>query len=736
LGRAREVEEIVGLLGRTAAVRLLTLTGAGGIGKTRLGIEAARKAGLLFPGGAAFVALAPLDDAALVIPTVSQALGLRETAGTRPLELLRHYLRERRFLLVLDNFEHVAEAALEVVALLGSCPNLSVLVTSRAPLRVRGEREYPVSPLAVPDPTRIPEAEEVARTPAAGLFVERAQEAAGAFELTAANAAAVASICWRLDGLPLALELAAAQTRFLSPTALFSRLDQALQAGGARDLPERQKTMRATLDWSCGLLSNEDEDLFARLSVFVGGFTLEAAEYVCASDAVEAEDAPAENVLVPLGNLVEQSLVVAEMSPKRDTRYRMLEPIRQYAVERLREAGDEEEVRWRHARYYLEFAEEAEPELKGAQQVEWLDRLEKDHGNLRGAIRWALEEGETEMALRLTASAAHLRYPRGYLNEGRNQLEAALAGGAGSPAARAKALTEVGWFALEQSDHEEAQRLLEESLIMYRELGDTYGVAHALECLGVAKTRLGDNGQALQLHEESLALYRALDHKWGIAISLNNLGIVAQKQGEYEKATTYYQESLALMRVVGDSLSIGSVLDGLGQLFMIQGQLERSATLLAESQELLRKLGDKLTLSTTLRDLAETISRQGDCARAADAYKESLMLATQVGSKATVAGCLEGLGEVALTLGQPARAARLWGAVETMEEAFDIRITLPARSVTDHEAAARSNLDETTWEAAWNEGRTMTPEQAIQYALEPSSGSPTSENLPSTHSDE
>jgi transcriptional regulator with XRE-family HTH domain len=268
LGRERELEEIQGFL---REVRLLTLTGPGGIGKTRLGIEAAKKASEYFLDGVAFVALAPLGDAALVMPTVSQVLGLREAAGVNPLEALRQHLREKKFLLVLDNFEHVAEAAPEVVDLLGSCPNLSVLVTSRAPLRVRGEREYSVSSLVVPDPNRMPEAKEVAETPAAELFIERAEEASPAFELTQANAAAVAAICWRLDGLPLALELAAARTRFLGPTALLSRLDQALQAGGARDLPERQRTMRATLDWSHELLHEPERQLFRRLSVFAGG---------------------------------------------------------------------------------------------------------------------------------------------------------------------------------------------------------------------------------------------------------------------------------------------------------------------------------------------------------------------------------------------------------------------------------------------------------------------------------
>jgi DNA-binding CsgD family transcriptional regulator len=360
--------------------------------------------------------------------------------------------------------------------------------------------------------------------------------------------------------------------------------------------------------------------------------------------------------------------------------------------------------------------EGAEAQLNGPEQVEWLDRLEEDHDNLRAAIRWALEQGEAEMALRLSASAAHFWYPRGYLNEGRRYLEVALAGD-GSCAARAKTLTEVGWFALEQSDYEPAQRSLEESLLLYRDLGDNYGVAHALECLGVAKTRLGDYGRATQLQEESLALYRELGHKWGIAVSLVNLGTLALKQGEYEQATTLHLESLALLRVMGDSLHIGYVLSMLGQESLMQGQLERSTALLEESQSLLRQLGNKPILAETLRNLGETVLRQADGRRAAAVYKEGLALAAEVGSKAIVAGCLEGLAEVTLTHGQPARAARLWGAAEALREAIDLSLSPFERShYDDYEGrvtAARSRLGE----AAWAEGRAMTPDEATEYAL-------------------
>jgi len=549
LGREREVEEINGLLlGRDAAVRLLTLTGPGGIGKTRLGIEAARKAGSHFSDGVAFVALAPLGHAALVVPTVSRVLGLREAMGVPSLEVLRQHLRERKFLLVLDNFEHVAEAAPEVVDLLGSCLDLFVLVTSRAPLRVRGEREYPVSPLAVPDPNRMPEAKEVAQTPAAELFIERAEDASPAFELTQANAAAVASICWRLDGLPLALELAAAQTGFLGPTALLSRLDQALQAGGARDLPERQRTMRATLDWSHELLHEPERELFRRLSIFAGGFTLEAAEDVCAAGTVEAEE-----VLVLLGNLVEQSLVVAETSPEGRTRYRMLEPVRQYALEWLRESGEEDEVRRRHVRRYLALAEEAEPRIKGHEQVEWLDILEAENDNLRAAIGWSLEAGDAQTAARFGWALSMYWVMHTRQDEGRLLMVQTLSQADGLPSEmRAKALWALAACMYGSRDDERLMAVAEEGASLFRRAGDRPGEAYMLTMWSLAAMGLGDLDRATRSLEEALESSRKQGDAWGSAHMLIHLASVSFRRSDHPRAARYAEEALTLTRQTGD----------------------------------------------------------------------------------------------------------------------------------------------------------------------------------------
>ena len=717
VGRWREIAEVEDLL---AEHRLLTLTGPGGSGKTRLALAVAHEAVEDYEDGAWLVELAPISDPGLVAQAVASVLGVREQPGIPLFEMLVEHIGSSSILLVVDNCEHLVGASASLAeALLGRCPKLSMLVTSREALSVEGEALFVVPPLSLPDPRRLPALDILPDYEAVRLFVERARAVRPGFALSDQNAMAVAQICYRLDGMPLAIELAAARARVLSAQQIASRLEDsfALLKGGVRSTLAHHGTLRATMDWSYELLSEEERILFRRLSVFAGGFTLEAAEAVGASGDIAEGD-----ILDLLSSLVDKSLVVFEERQDGMGRFRQLETVRQYSFERLEESGEEEQIRRQHAEYYLALAEGAEEQLKGISQQQWLDSMEIEHVNLRAAIGWALERRETELALRLTASAAHFRYPRGHLQEGRRQLEAALAtdDGSSAPSARAKALTEAGFFALEQSDHERGEGRLEESLLLYRDLGDAYGVAHALECLAVAKTRLGDYGQATQLQEESLAIYREMEHKWGIAMSLNNLGIVALKQGHYERATTLHQESLALLRTLGDSLRIGDMLCFLGQEALAQGQLERSAELLEESQVLLRRVGDKPTLAVTLRSLAETVHRQGDDTRAADLYKESLKLAAEVGSKARVARGLEGLAELALTHGQPARAARLWAAAEAVRETMDGPVSAPDHFRLHYDsplASVRSHLGEATFEAAWSEGRAMTQAEAVEYAL-------------------
>jgi predicted ATPase/transcriptional regulator with XRE-family HTH domain len=710
VGRERDVETVVALIGQPE-IRLLTLTGTGGVGKTRLATEAARAslAAGVFPDGIVFVALASLGDAALVIPTIARSLPTAgEAEGRSPRESLRAYLRDKRLLLVLDNFEHLLGAAPEVVALMEACPGLTVLATSRAPLRVRGEREYPVPPLDVPDPTRVPRLEDVVGAPAVELFVQRAREASPTFEPSEANAAAVAAICWRLDGLPLALELAAAKTRFLGPTALLSRLDRALAASGARDLPERQRTMRATLDWSYGLLQEPEKDLFARLSVFAGGFTLEAAETVG-----EARGSGDEDVLELLGRLVEQSLIVAEPDED-DIRYRMLEPVRQYALEKLEESGDGEEARLRHAGYFLALAERARPRLRGREEGEWLDRLETELGNLRTAIGWSLGQEDGEMGLRLAAELWYFWYKRGHMSEGRRWLEEALGKGTAPITARAEALNGAGALARNQADYEQAQEWLEESLVLKRELGDKKGAAEVLINLGTVAFDRGDYPRSAALESESLSLWRELGDRWGIALALNNLGITVRARGALAEAASLYEESLDLFRALEDRAGIAMVLSNLGAVAEGEGEYAKAATFYQESLEMYREVGEKRGIALLTGRLGGIARIQGDYARAAALYDESLLLHRELGDRRGISQDLEGVAAMLAARGQPETAVRLWAAVEALRE----RIGAPPNDIERARyeplvATAREALGEEAFANVWAEGRKLTPEQAL-----------------------
>ena len=675
VGRERELEELGAFLGRPE-VRLLTLTGTGGVGKTRLAIQVVREAAGLFPDGAAFVALAPLGDPDLVLPTVARSLGLRETGDRNPREALRAFLLEKRFLLALDNFEHVLEAATEVAALIEACPNLKVLATSRAPLRVRGEQEYPVGPLGLPDLTLPPGIEGVGGSSAERLFEERARATSPAFEITEENAGAVATICWRLSGIPLALELAAARTRFLRPEALLSRLDLALSAGsGARDLPERQRTMRATLDWSHDLLSEGEKALFRRLSVFSGGFTLEAAEELGAPEGIDATE-----VFELLGSLAEQSLVIVTQDPNTRTRYGMLEPVRQYAWEKLEEAGEAGEVRLRHARHYLALAEEAEPRIKGHDQVEWLDRLGAENDNLRAAIGRALEDGDAPTAARFGWALAVYWVMRARREEGRLLMEQTLTGGGGLPAGmRARTLYALALCVNGSGEDRRLMAVSEESAALFRRTGEGHGEAHALLVLSFAALQLGDLDRAERILAEALEGFREHEDAWGSAHSLNHLAVASLRRGDYSLAAGYAEEALS------DT----------------------------------RRTGDRLGANVALYTLAEAAWASGKLGRAEGYFREALAVASESGDKTSSAYCMRGLAAVAVAGDEPRHAARLLGTAEALLETTGRAVYVTADHDLHRRAAdaARGRLGEQAWKEARDEGRAATFQQAVVYAL-------------------
>ena len=676
VGREQEVAAVRSSL-RGDSARLVTLTGPGGVGKTRLALEVARDIGDRFPEGVALVTLASLGDAALVVPTVAQSLGLRGSTGRPMREVLHGYLRARRLLLVLDNFEHLLDAAPEVAELLAASLYLKVLATSRAPLRIRGELEYPVTPLKVPDPSHMPDVENVASSPAAELFVDRAREANPSFLLTRKNAAAIAAIAWRLDGLPLALELAATQTRFLGPTELLSTLDRALESGGARDLPERQRTMRATLDWSHDLLSGPEQTAFRRLSVFVGGFTLEAAE------AVNAEgEASSGDVLELLGRLVEQSLVTVEASPSVDegTRYSMLEPVRQYARAKLEDSEEEEQVRGLHAGYYEALALQAEQELKGPGQVEWMGLLGREHDNLRAAMGWLLDRGEAERVVEIGWGVWWFWFVRGFLVEGKRWMERALAPGATlSITCRAKALTVVSGLAWSQGEYDRAAATL----------------------------------------AEGVRLARGTDDRAVLATTLLLMAFTAVARGDHARAGVWADESSLLHRALGDGSSACLALLAAAHAAGVGGDPTRAVRLVDEGEALARESGASFSLASALNVRAMFLQLKGDDARAAGLLRESLGLSWALRDTYALGYGLTSLAGALVGLGQGERAARLYGTAEALREVtgtpiqYKLRQALYKRQV----AALREQLDAETFKAAWAEGRAMTLEEAITEAL-------------------
>ncbi len=758
IGRQREVATVVRLL-RRDEVRLVTFTGPGGTGKTRLALQVATELADGFAGGVFFVSLASLNDPTLVIPAIARALGIRDSVGQSVFARLVEGVQQKQVLLLLDNFEQVVEAAPQVADLLTSCPQLKLLVTSREVLHVRFEREFAVPPLALPDPAHLPTRAALARIPAVALFLQRAQAVRPGFKLTSTNARAVAEMCVRLDGLPLAIELAAARLKLLSPQTLLARLDQPLNmlTGGARDVPARQQTLRNTIAWSYQLLHAREQRLFRWLSVFVSGCSLQAAEAVCSGPGDGAGQ-----VLDGVASLVDKSLLqrvehTEEGSEEQeDQRLLMLETIREYGREALIASGEGPAARQAHADYFLHLAEEAEPALKGPRLVAWLERLEREHDNLRAALHWALESGSAEVALRLGIALERFWVVRGQRTEGLAFLEQALAGSAGVAAPiRAKALLAAGRLAFNQSNYDQGERLAQQGLALFRELGDKRGIALSLNRLGVAAWRRGDFRAARILLEEDLTLFREMGDQDRVAWSLFMHGLLDNKQGEYAGASSRFEESLALFRELGNKRGIAASLTQLaGTLFVSQGNQDMICPLLEQGLSLDREVGDKegmavaslllgwvalkqgdrgtarsrveesLTLyremehregmAEALCMLGKVEAARGDHAFARSLYEESLAMAQEIGDKELLTSGLERLASVVAVQGELVWATRLWGTAQALREA--IGAPLPPIERADYEqavATARDYLGEETFASAWAQGHAMTAERVL-----------------------
>jgi len=715
IGRARELADIKSRLAETA---LLTLTGSGGAGKTRLALQVAADLVDAFPDGVWLVELTPLSDPALVTQTVATTLGVREEQ--RPLlQTLLDYLKPKALLLVLDNCEHVLSATADLTqTLLRFCPSLRVLATSQEPLGVAGEVTYRVPSLSMPDVYRLPPLERLTEFESIGLFVDRAALTRPGFALTADNAAAVASICARLDGIPLAIELAAARVKVLSVEEIASRLDDRfrLLTAGSRTAPPRHQTLRAALDWSYDLLTDEERMLLRRLSVFAGGWTLAAAEAVCSGDGCD----PAA-VLDVLTRLIDRSLVVVGTPIATETWYRLLETVRLYAREKLSAAGEEETARRRHRDWYLQFAEQAERELQGPALEAWLERLEVEHDNIRAALDWCrTAEPDPEYALRLAGAVWHFWEVRGYLSEGREWLESALVKGAQIlTTSRVKALNGAGILALIQGDDARAAGAGQEALALSRSLGDKRGLASCLNILGLNACRLERYDQAAQLGEESLALNREVGDKWGVAGARLTLGLVARGQGDHARAAALLEESVQQFKQLGDKWASTVTLNNFGLVLREMGEHERAQDVLEETLMLFRELGDRWGIAFSLANLGIVAWHRSEFERAAGLFAESLPLRRELQDRRGIATSLTGLAVVAVKLGQFVRAAVLFAAAEALRESLGVPPPPFIRETySRHVATTRENLDEATFTAAWQRGRAMTADQAIEYGLD------------------
>ena len=762
IGREQEVAEISTLLTRPE-MRLATLLGPGGIGKTRLAIAVTTQVRPFFVGGICYVGLAALSDPELVVPTIARELGLKESGTLPPLQQVQAFVDQHPFLLVLDNFEQIVDAAPQLEELLTGCPSLKILVTSRAVLHLSTEQVVPVAPLSLPG-LSTSDYENIAQSAAVILFVQRARNILPSFQLTPGNARAIAEVCTRLDGLPLAIELAAARVKLLPPQVLLTRLWQRLQllTGGPRSLPARQQTLRSTIQWSYDLLGPEEQTLFHVLSVFEGGWILEAAEALCQEIGQADLD-----VLNTLSSLIDNSLIQSNEQGAEEPRFQMLQTVREFGLERLIASGELETTRMAHARYFLALAEQAEPELHGPNQAMWVARLEQEHDNLREALEWALEKvidekaaERSEIGMRLSAAIKEFWMILGHYREARTFLERALALSEGTRTSlRARVLRAIASVADCQGDIDRIEVVAQQSLILSRELEDSCGIAESLGLLADAAWLRGKIVEAVSLHEEQVRLLRQVGEPGEVAHALFHLAEHVSTHGEYARGQALFEEALQLFRQAGNELWVGGTLVHsaswlwftLGDratmrqrfqegqalitkvgdrawsaeclwiaalLALSEGEPTRASSLAQESLSIYQEMGDPWYSAWLLHLLGKIETQQGEISTARLYYQQSLALNQQVGEKWMTPFNLEGLAGVVAAQGALRWAAQLWGAAESLRKAIDVP-RLPADRA-DYEqavASARAQLGEEAFAAAWQEGWTMKLEQVIDDAL-------------------
>jgi predicted ATPase/DNA-binding SARP family transcriptional activator len=713
IGREAEVAAVEQLV-LDKDVRLVTLTGAGGVGKTRLALQAAANLLNEFERGVAFTTLASVNDPALVISSIARALAVRESE----VDLLRAVearLREAPLLLLLDNFEHVLPAAPVVAELLKECPKLKVLTTSRSILRLQGENEFRVSPLGVPDAGDLPPLEILLGYPAVALFVQRARAIRSDFRVTAENARAVAQICAKLDGLPLALELAAARIKLLSPDDMLARLQSGLRVltGGALDLPQRHRTMRGAIEWSYDLLTDETKRLFRRLAVFVGGFTVQTVEAVCTAMGERVD------VLEGVGALVDQSLLQPVEAEEDQPRFAMLQTIHDYALERLLESGEEHLIRDRHVAHVLSIAEAAEKGLKGEEEVLWLRRLELDHGNVRAALGWATERGAMESAARICVGIWDFWSVHGHLSEGRAWLEKVMQQDGELPAElRARTRNRAGALACEQSEYDRASALLDEGLALARATGATWEIAFSLNNLGFSRHCRGDQRGAIGFYEQALAINRAESNLRGTAIVLNNLAGAFLDLASPRAAMPLLLESLELHREMGHQKGQAIALSNLGDLARSQGELKQSESFYEEALELSRQLEGRHLEAMILCNLGHLARDQKNTGGARSFYGKSMLTAFEENQPRSVAWATAGLAELAMSDGDVRRAVELYASAISFLET--VSSCLPPDLEGAYQktvATARAQLGDSAFAMLWARGQAKKPEKAIAFAL-------------------